>query len=489
MLRTPLCSAKSKWRKDPKKGISLADFTRFRDGVRDVIALNCNNNNKSLHRFKSEIEEQLSDINTEVIMVLAHTSGKELSDIIKSKAAEFLDSENKYTPEFLSFREFRIKEAALAARSHTRPENISFELMLAHWGMLPSPYKAVYGSVSGVDVVGWFEQYGNKLFAENPRYGIEKSEVNDGIIGTAEIEPENFWYFNNGITAICDDVRKKHIGGPDTQSGVFNVEKISVINGAQTISSLHKAKQAGIDLSKIRVHFRVISLSETPDGFSGSVTSANNTQNDLNPVDFVAAAPNQDRIRKEAAQLGLVYSYRRGDKEPDRENGFTIRGATIAAACASGDLKLAVSAKRYISGLWENTKKEPYKKLFNSATSAEYLWRIVQIMYAVDDTLTGLSLDLSGRERLISVHSNRFLLYYVFEKMGLRLASVQVPLDQLKTEATELTMGSLAVLAKTISEKFPDAYPGNIFKNQPRQVELLSVLEESADSKPVSLTA
>lgn len=181
--------------------------------------------------------------------------------------------------------------------------------------------------------------------------------MNDAIRQTAGEDPKHFWYFNNGVTAICDEYVKQPVGGNNTDSGVFEVKKISVINGAQTISSLARAKAEGTSLNEIFFHLRIISLRETPENFSSDVTTANNTQNDLSPIDFVAADPNQDRIGREASQLGLVYTYRRGDKNPTADTGFDVREATIAAACASGELRLAVSAKRYISGLWENTKK------------------------------------------------------------------------------------------------------------------------------------
>jgi hypothetical protein len=339
----------SKWRENMSKGVELTDFTRFRDGVRAVIMENWNASNANLHRFRKDVESQLANIDTDVVLVLAHTSDQEIAENIRHKISGFLSEENN--PEFMSFKEFRVPEAAKVARSHTRPENINFPVLLTNWGLFREPFKAVYGSVAASDVVEWFSQSGNKLFAENLRFGIEKSDVNDGIIDTAKQDPKSFWYYNNGITAICEDFSKQPIGGSDTGSGVFDVKKISVINGAQTITSLHRSHQAGADLNRIRIHLRIISLDGTPEDFAGNVTSANNTQNDLSPVDFVAADPNQDRIRREATQLGVLYSYRRGDKEPDQSSGFTIRAATIAAACASGDLRLAVSAKRYISGL------------------------------------------------------------------------------------------------------------------------------------------
>lgn len=227
------------------------------------------------------------------------------------------------------------------------------------------------------------------------------------------------------------------------------------------------------------MHLRIISLAETQEGFAVSVTSANNTQNDLNPIDFVAADPNQERIRKEAAQQGVTYTFRRGDKEPDRSTGFNVRTATIAAACASNDLRLAVSSKRYISGLWDNTKKEPYIRLFNEHVNANYLWMIVKILHIVDDKLSELSSSLDGREKLVSIHANRFILFCVYKTLGV--------IDQLKTKGlavdvektSRITQECLTAINKIIAEKFPDAYPGNIFKNQDRQNELLAFLQDN----------
>lgn len=465
----------SKWRKNMSKGVELTDFVRFRDGVKSVVMGRWTDENANLHRFASDIEQQLQNIDTEVVLVLAHTSEHEIAENIQSKITSFLAEENKFN-EFMSFDEFRVVEAAKAARSHTRPENIDVPVLLAHWGLISGPYRAIYGAVAASDVVGWFEKYGNRLFAENLRFGIEKSDVNDGIMGTAQAEPESFWYYNNGITAICDKFAKQPLGGPDTGNGVFDVTRISVINGAQTITSLVRAKNAGADLSRIKVHLRVISLDGTADDFSEKVTSANNTQNDLNPVDFVAADPNQDRIRKEAAALGLVYAYRRGDKDPDRTQGFNIRQATVAAACASGDLKLAVAAKRYISGLWENPKKDPYTRLFNEATTAAHLSRIVQVMHAVDDALAEEGKALSGRERLTSVHANRFILFFVYEVLGADRLTSNEDIEVLKTAAADLARLALVQINLQITALYPDAYPGNIFKNNEKQAELLAAL-------------
>ena len=484
--------AQSKWHASMKKGVKLDEFTRFRDGVKNVISLRWTKNNANLHRFKNDIESQLKNIDTELKLIFAHTSENEISDNIYEYINLFLSENNAYYSEFVKFSEYNIKEAAQSARSYTRPENINIPVMLGHWGLINGPYKSVYGSIAASDLVAWFEEHENKLFAENLRYGIEKSDVNEGMILTASQDPDSFWYFNNGVTAICDTVSKQPIGGNDTSSGVFDVKKISIINGAQTVSSLAKAKLSGADITKIRVHLRIISLLDTPEGFAASVTSANNTQNDLNPVDFVASDPNQERIRKEAVQRGILYTFRRGDRDPEKGKGFTIRTATIAAACASGDLKLAVSSKRYISGLWENTKKDPYIRLFNDQTTADYLWSTVRVMNAVDDELSAVAQEHTGRDRLVAVHGNRFILFSVFEFIDLSEISHGKSDEDVAKICADLTRTITLKLIQIISEDFSDAYPGNIFKNQERQGELLNALRkaltENQDEQPISET-
>lgn len=343
--------------------------------------------------------------------------------------------------------------------------------MLKNWGIIEKPYKSVYGAIAATEVVTWFERNKDRLFSENLRFGIEKSDVNDGIRQTANDDPTHFWYFNNGVTAICDDVTKQPVGGNNTDSGVFDVKKISIINGAQTISSLARAKTEGTNLDQVFIHLRIISLAGTPENFSIDVTTANNTQNDLSPIDFVAADPNQDRIRREASQIGIVYTYRRGDKDPSTDAGFSVREATIAAACASGELRLAVSAKRYISGLWENTKKYPYTKLFNENTSAEWLWEIVRISRAVDQALENKIKSLEGRARLVAVHGNRFILFKIFNDW-----SNGIPETDIISSMPKIVEEKFDNLFRLVEEKFPDSYAGNLFKNNEKQEELYKAM-------------
>ena len=472
----------SKWFSNTRKGVQLSDFTRFRDGVARLIDLKFDSQNADLHGHRESVERSLDDINCEIHLVFAHNSEQELSDEIRRYKDTFLEEFNKFES-VMHFKEVNLQEAGEIARSQSRPENIDVEALMKNWGRRKTPFKAVYGTMSATDIVDWYESNGKRLFAENLRYAIERSDVNEGIARTAKFFPEKFWYFNNGITAICEDFDKKRIGGNDTDSGIFEIKRISIINGAQTVTSLFKAKTSGADLSNIMVQMRIISLAGTPEGFSIDVTTANNTQNDLNPVDFVAADSNQDRIRREAASFGIVYTFRRGDDEPDANQGFGIRDATVAAACASGDLRLAVSAKRYISGLWENTTKEPYVRLFNASTSAWWLWNTVRIARAVDAVLTDEANKLDGRDHLVAVHSNRFVLYLAFKKIEFEIFSDCSLSTERIDDAVTLSQTILKKVITIITDNYPDAYPGNIFKNAERQAEIEKVIDQETIDK------
>ena len=61
-----------------------------------------------------------------------------------------------------------------------------------------------------------YEAAGIRLFARNVRGFLGKStQVNRGMQETLSEEPWNFWYYNNGITMMCDHAERKSVGGRD----------------------------------------------------------------------------------------------------------------------------------------------------------------------------------------------------------------------------------------------------------------------------------
>src|SRR5205823_13025349 len=90
---------------------------------------------------------------------------------------------------------------------------------LYDWGQVREPYQGFYGQVAASDVAQWLSKHQNRLFAPNLRVFLGSTEVNTGMVETLTKSPENFWYFNNGITALSRKVAKKPIGGAHARPG------------------------------------------------------------------------------------------------------------------------------------------------------------------------------------------------------------------------------------------------------------------------------
>jgi hypothetical protein len=88
------------------------------------------------------------------------------------------------------------------------------------------------------------------------------------------------------------------------------------------------------------------------------------------------ADPRQERIRQELHIEGVEYAYKAGTATGTAGQRFVLTEATVALACASPDVALAVQAKREISKLWEDLAKAPYKQLFNSGVPAHLFWKL-----------------------------------------------------------------------------------------------------------------
>jgi len=83
-------------------------------------------------------------------------------------------------------------------------------------------------------------------------------------------------------------VAKKPIGGNATDSGIFECTAFSVVNGAQTVGSIHAAAKQDVQaVNKAMVSVRIISIADGSPAFGLEVTRNTNTQNAVEKRDFV----------------------------------------------------------------------------------------------------------------------------------------------------------------------------------------------------------
>ncbi len=456
----------SKWAQDGKGSAALDEMLKFREGLDDLVQLKWDSFNEKVQSRREEIEQLLLEPKVSIDVAFAHMGTGQLADDVRKRMDDYLADLNdpSETAVFLYFGQRDIHRLLIEEQQSPK---INLTVELSDWGQVEGPPMAIYGQVKGADVADWYSSYGRPLLDKNVRVVLPDSEVNASLVTTLAQRPEVFWYYNNGVTVLCDQISKAPAGGSDRRVGTFSFEGVSVVNGAQTVGALARAVGAGKrdGLDRARVMVRFISLEGTQADFASEVTRATNTQNRIGGRDFLSLDPEQGRLRDEFAVEQLDYVFRSGETDPAQDKGCSVVEATLALACSQATTGLTTQAKREISRLWEDISKAPYRQLFNPSTTYLRIWRSVQVLRLVDKELAKEARAKEGRARGVAVHGNRFVLHLVFRQLN--MAAIDQPgydWDQELVKCARLIPRTLATTIDVADADFP-GYPASLFKN------------------------
>lgn len=171
--------------------------------------------------------------------------------------------------------------------------------------------RVVIGKVSVMEIFRLIEEHGDSLFEKNIRRYLGRNAVNEGIIETllSEQNRANFFFFNNGITMICDQFS---YNGLQSQDWILKIKRLQIINGGQTCKTIHQVMKDNPeeDFSKVYVLIRLYEVSDD-ENIINDITYATNSQN---PVDFRDLKSNDEcqvLLEKGVADLGLTYKRKR----------------------------------------------------------------------------------------------------------------------------------------------------------------------------------
>ena len=413
----------SKWSTNGSQSLGEVGANKFVAGVRDLLAAKLDRFGAKIKAKEAEILSILySDRPIRLRLITAHTAPQSPPAHATKNISDLVDEINDSVP-VAAYADYNQSGVYELITANTKPLDINLQVVLNDWGQIDKPYLAYYGRVSVASVLEWWNKYRNSLFTQNLRLFHTNSGVNDALQKTLLQEPENFWYFNNGITVICDRVVKNLAGAPLHRLGIFNCEGVSVVNGAQTVGTIGSA----LDLSTLDeasvadsfVQLRIISLEKCPPEFGRRITRAANLQNAVGAREFAAMDPLQHHLATEFALDRRKYVYRSGEQEPRGDEGCSIVEVTQALA-SERSIALAVLVKREISTIWADTDASPYKDIFNSKLSSVRVWRAVRVMRTVDEELQVLRNSAAVRAYLIATHMNRIILHLVFQDPEVR---------------------------------------------------------------------
>lgn len=406
----------SKWSNNGGASFDEAAASKFINGIRALLQADFARFNSKVKSKEAEIREALfASREIEIRVVTVHTATQPIPNHVSRIIADLTSSLNDPVPlaEHIDYDQAGVYGLIT---SESRDAKINVQTVLHEWGVIEKPFLAYYGRVSLAQVIQWWKEHRNKLFSQNLRLFYHSSAVNDALRKTIVEDPENFWYFNNGITIITDKVIKGIAGSPAHKFGNFTCEGASVVNGAQTVGTVGSSLDPEAnDDAEAYVQVRIISLENCPPGFGSKITRATNLQNSVGTREFAAMDPLQHRLATEFALDKRRYVYKSGEaSDPRGEGGCSIVEATQALGCAIS-VSLAVQVKKEIGLIWADTEASPYTDIFNDKIGSAEVWRAVSMMRAVDDELQRLKSSGLPRADAVSSHMNRVILYLVHQ--------------------------------------------------------------------------
>ncbi|MFG3106127.1 AIPR family protein [Streptomyces tendae] len=375
----------AKWSDKGEAGFGEHDAAAVMRGLDYLLELEFHRFGSKIDRHSAAIDTALNSPSPKVTVVLALVTGTDLHQNTKNFLNEVVDKHN-LDDDLVEYKVVNLRDLHREILGEHAERKVDLDIQVDGVGKIESPYTAYYGTVSAEAIAGWYDEHGRHLTARNIRDALDLSDVNDKIRATLVKEPEHFWYLSNGITLLCDRIRKHGRGAPVAGAGAgFRLEGASLINGAQTVSAVHRAmRQKPGKASLGRLLVRIISLEDCPEDFGDRVTVAANTQNPTQERDFRSRRPEQFDLRHDfALSLGLQYVIKRGEPDPASDEGCTMEEAAIALAAVHSP-ELAAQAKRDASTLWGDRY---YRQLFGRRPTAHRVWRCVRLLREVREAL------------------------------------------------------------------------------------------------------
>lgn len=414
-----LILVQSKWRSGASGGVDLAEMLSFVQGIKSIISCEMSGCNNKLTSKIAEINSALNDVDYQIEAIFCHTGNQRCADFVKKPMIELIDDMNDDGVEMLFFTEFTISDVYKYLATGNNEIDICIDdVLLENWGFVDKPIRAYYGIMSANVLGEWYVKYGNKLFDKNIRYYKGSTGVNNGIQDVLTHEPEKFYYYNNGIKLLCKKIDRKIIGGNDTKSGIFHLDGVSLVNGAQTTGAIGAVYQYNPTLVvNAKILVQMIDLRGEDADSAKQITRLTNTQNRIDSKDFAALDPQQERIKEELLFDNIQYLYKSGATISDYDHQILFDEAIVAQACASGDIAFVHLAKQNVGALTDDITKKPYIILFNPSTNSRALVNNVRLLRIVEKYIQIKQKNVEGRQKNVLIQGNRVLLYLVLSKV------------------------------------------------------------------------
>ena len=435
-----------------------------------------------------------------------------LQSLLEAKNRAYEEQDKPYACELWGPAELLRHESELkSAYTGGFTDEVSLNLQEGNFVQLTSPYRSIIGVIKANELVDVYKRrdVGNRLFNLNIRLPLTSKKVNPRMVDTAASADEaaNFLYYNNGVSAVCS--------GYQLEGNRLTIQRFQIINGAQTVSALVKARRKAAR-PEVYVLFR---LTETEESYGGRLTENiiryNNTQNPVKVSDFFSNDPIQEWLKgslDKRAGKGPIPNFYYVPKSGYKPKGATGKALRIEqlAAVRHAFIYGPVTSYREPQSFFDRDAR--YWEAFGSGDSEVSTWTDEQLAqalaaYAIHEKVISLSKKLKSSEKTKNSDEAKYLYRlarYVTALVGVALETTkddtfndyqtliasQATFDKHVEPLLKLARGTLRREYKAFLDEKPGVQPEyNLARDEARWVrvsdslreEVLSDLLESVD--------
>ena len=274
---------------------------------------------------------------------LTKAAWEEYSRIVEPAQVEF-EGVTVYLNYFLRFandlivNKWRQQNSGWQNLSGQRQDKIELRCANNHTDIIQTAKSCTFYSKAG-DLVRAYDDLGYQIFEPNVRCELVTSAINKEIRQSLSHARgrRNFRDLNNGVTITCSSFAK-----PSANRPVVSLTRPGIINGLQTVKSLHDAYYGLKDVKdredfdeNTEVLVRVHTATQADE--IAQLIRATNNQNPMNPGIFDLMRRNKSGFQEFFSNLGWFYARKEREWEAFRDyhrrgrSGSRISGIPVSA--------------------------------------------------------------------------------------------------------------------------------------------------------------
>ena len=169
-------------------------------------------------------------------------------------------------------------------------------------------------NISAKSIKSVYEQYGKNcgpLYGSNLRYHVSNKKIDDDIRYSIKHQSKEFWFKNNGIVIVCDDM--------EVNNNQLTIKNFSFVNGGQTSYMIGETEF----FEDFYILVKIISTKNLDENskleFTLKIGESTNKQKPINEADLKANKPETKTLESAFKNLKpfLNLNSRRGTKIPE----------------------------------------------------------------------------------------------------------------------------------------------------------------------------